>query len=62
MNKQKGWELLRNSQMTYSDSRRGLSGPMWVAYRDVKRGEKVVVKWESDANAGFMPIAKKINY
>jgi sialate O-acetylesterase len=62
VNKQKGWSLLPNSQMTYTDHKRGISGPMWVAYREVKSGQKVVIKWESDANSGFSPIAKKINY
>ena len=62
VNKQKGWELLPNSQMTYVDSKRGISGTMWVAYREVKGGQKVVIKWESDANAGFSPIAAKIKY
>lgn len=62
VNKQKGWRLLPNSQMTYTDHKRGISGPMWVAYREVKAGQRVVIKWESDANSGFSPIAKKINY
>ena len=62
VSKIKGWQLLPNSQMTYTDTKRGISGTMWVAYREVKKGEKVTIKWESDANSGFMPIASKINY
>lgn len=61
--KQKGWKLLPNSKMVYTDPKRpNLSGVMWVAYREVKKGNKVTIKWESDANSGFLPIATKINY
>ncbi len=60
--KQKGWKLLPNSQMTYVDAQRGISSTIWVAYREVEAGEKVSVKFDSEINAGFMPIAAKINY
>ena len=60
--KQKGWKLLPNSQMTYEDTKRDISSTIWVAYREVKAGEKVSVKFDSEVNAGFMPIAAKINY
>lgn len=62
VSKQKGWQLLPNSQMTYEDPKRGITGTIWVAYRDVEAGDKVTIKYDSEANAGFVPLAKKINY
>lgn len=60
--KQKDWKLLPNSKMTYRDPKRGITGNIWVAYKDVKKGEKSTIKFDSEVSSGFMPIASKINY